>query len=92
MRVTVKVRPGASRTRVGGRYGEADSQVLCVSVTARAVDGRATEAVLVAVADAFGVQARSVALVGGRTSRTKVLDVAVEPPEGAGRLRALLES
>jgi uncharacterized protein YggU (UPF0235/DUF167 family) len=58
-----------------------------VRVTARAVEGAATEAVLVAVADAFGVRRRDVSLVSGATSRTKVVEV----PEGLEeRLRVLL--
>ncbi len=71
MRVAIRVRPGASRTRVGGRYGER----LVVAVSARAVDGAATEAALGAVADALGVRRRHVALVAGATSRDKVVEV-----------------
>ncbi len=79
--MTVRVRPGASRTRVGGRWGE--EEVLGVSVGARAVDGAATAAVLAAVAAAFGVRPRDVALVTGERSRTKVLDVVVDDDEAA---------
>lgn len=50
-----------------------------VAVTARAVDGKATEAALRAVADAFGVRRRQVTLVTGATSRDKVVDI-----DGAG--------
>lgn len=72
MRVTIRVRPGASRTQVGGAHAGA----LLVRVSAPAVDGRATEAALAAVASAFGVRRRAVTLVSGATSRTKVIDVA----------------
>ena len=41
----------------------------------RAVDGRATEAALAAVAQALAVRRRQVTLVSGMTSRTKVVDV-----------------
>jgi hypothetical protein len=71
MRITVRVRPGASRTAVGGSY---DGQ-LVVKVGARAVDGAATDAVLRAVADALGLRPYEVTLVSGATSRTKVLEV-----------------
>jgi uncharacterized protein YggU (UPF0235/DUF167 family) len=70
--VTIRVRPGASRTAVGGEHDGA----LVVKVSARAVDGRATEAALAAVARAFGVRRGAVTLVAGSTSRTKVVDVA----------------
>ena len=89
MRIQVRVRPGASRTRVGGRYGD---DVLVVAVTARAVDGRATEACRRAVADALGVHARAVSLRRGATSRTKLLDVDGDPEALAARLAALLEA
>jgi len=70
--VTIRVRPGARNTRVGGDHGGA----LVVRVSARAVAGQATEAALAAVAEAFGVRRRSVTLVAGAASRTKVVDVA----------------
>ena len=83
VRITVRVRPGAGRTAVGGGHDGA----LVVRVAAPAVDGRATEAALAAVAAAFGVRRSAVSLVTGPTARTKVVDV-----EGASseRLRALL--
>jgi uncharacterized protein YggU (UPF0235/DUF167 family) len=71
VRVTIRVRPGAGRTAVGGGHDGA----LVVRVGARTVDGKATEAALAAVADAFGVRRSAVALVTGATSRTKVVDV-----------------
>ena len=46
-----------------------------VRVATRAVEGRATEAALGAVADAFGVRRSGVRLVTGATSRTKVIEV-----------------
>ncbi|HSK26249.1 MAG TPA: DUF167 domain-containing protein [Jiangellales bacterium] len=79
VRVTLRVRPGASRTRVGGVRGEA----LVVAVQAPAVDGRATEAALAALAEAVGVRRRAVRLVSGLTSRDKVveIDASVAPLE-----------
>ncbi len=69
--MTIRVRPGASRTRVGGAYDDA----LVVRVAPRAVDGAATEAALVALAEALGVRRRHLQLVTGATSRTKVVEV-----------------
>ncbi|MCL2422589.1 MAG: DUF167 domain-containing protein, partial [Micrococcales bacterium] len=71
MKIAVRVRPGASRTRAGGVYGDR----LVVAVTARAVDGAATEAALVTLADALGVRRRHVRLVAGATSRDKTIEV-----------------
>lgn len=73
--VPLRVRPGASRTVVGGRYGEGEDAALVVRVTARAVGGAATEAALVAVAKAFGVRRRHVRLVTGATARAKVVAI-----------------
>lgn len=67
----MRVRPGSSRTAVGGSYDGA----LVVRVTARAVEGAATDAVLKAVAEALGVRPYEVTLVGGATNRTKVLEI-----------------
>lgn len=58
---------------MGGRHG--DDNVLVVAVTARAVDGKATEAALRAVAEAFGVRRGNVTLVTGTTSRDKLLEI-----------------
>ena len=76
MRITIRVRPGSARPGVGGEQAGA----LVVRVSAPAADGRATEAALAAVAAAFGVRRDAVTLVTGRTSRTKVVDVAGGDP------------
>jgi uncharacterized protein YggU (UPF0235/DUF167 family) len=78
------VKPGAGRTRVGGRYGDA---ALVVAVQAPAVDGRATAAALKALAKALGCPSREVTLVSGATNRTKVVEV---PDDLAERLQDLL--
>ena len=92
MRVTVRVRPGASRTRVGGSFGDGVERALVVAVSARAVDGAATEATLAAIADAFGVRRREVTLVSGATHRTKIVEIAIDPSRGEARLVDLLGS
>jgi uncharacterized protein YggU (UPF0235/DUF167 family) len=85
VRITVRVRPGSARPGVGGGHDGA----LVVRVSARAVDGQATTAALAAVAAAFGVPRRSVTLVSGAASRTKVIDVPGADPELLGRLLSL---
>jgi uncharacterized protein (TIGR00251 family) len=87
VRVAIRVKPGSSRTVVGGRYG---SDALIVAVTARAVDGKATEAALRAIAAAFGVRRAAVTLVAGATSRDKVVRIDGEAAELSGRHEALL--
>ncbi len=80
--MAIRVRPGSSVAKVGGAYGEA----LLVSVSARAVDGQATESALRAVAEALGVPRRDVRLVTGATSRDKVIEIENPPPELIDRL------
>jgi len=73
--VVVRVRPGAGRTRVGGRYDGPHGPALVVAVGAPAVDGKATEAVRRALAEALAVRPRDVVLKLGATSRDKVFTV-----------------
>lgn len=86
VRVPIRVRPGASRTRVGGSY---DGR-LVVAVAARAVDGAATAAALDACAAALGVRRRHVTLVSGPTSRDKTIAVEGPAHELTERVAALL--
>lgn|SRR5690554_417202 len=92
MRVSLRVRPGASRTAVGGSYGEGPDARLVVAVSERAVDGAATKAVLRAVAKAFGVRPREVELVSGATSRDKVVAIDLPDDDVRARLAELLHS
>jgi uncharacterized protein (TIGR00251 family) len=72
----VHVQPGANRTAVTGRHGDA----LKVAVTAPADAGRANEAVLRLIAEVTGVRRNAVRLAGGRTSRAKRIAVAGAEP------------
>jgi uncharacterized protein YggU (UPF0235/DUF167 family) len=77
MRIAIRVRPGSARPGVGGEHAGA----LVVRVSAQAVDGKATEAALAAVAGAFGVRRGAVRLVSGASSRTKVIDIDAGDPQ-----------
>lgn len=72
--LALHIQPGASRTEVAGRHGDA----LKVRVASPPVDGRANAALLDFLAHAFDVPRRAVTLVRGETSRAKV--VRVESP------------
>ncbi len=92
VRVTIRVHPGASRVRVGGvRAGWGQQSVLDVWVTARAVDGKATEAALGSLADALGVRRRSLLVVSGARARVKIVEVA-DPPADFHELLASLSA
>jgi uncharacterized protein YggU (UPF0235/DUF167 family) len=76
VRITIRVRPGSAHPGIGGEQAGA----LVVRVSARAVDGKATEAALATVAGAFGVRRGDVTLVSGASSRTKIIDTAAGDP------------
>lgn len=73
--VAVRVKPGAGRDRVGGRYDGPLGPALVVAVAAPAVDGRATEATRRALADALDVRPAAVTLRAGAHSRDKLFTV-----------------
>ena len=87
MRITIRVRPGSAHPGVGGEHDGA----LVVRVSARAVDGKATEAALAAVAGSFGVRRNAVRLVSGASSRTKIVDIDIDADDPR-TLASLLEA
>jgi len=86
LRFAVRVKPGASRTVVGGSRGDA----LVVAVAAPAVDGKANEAARRALAEAFGVRRQQVSIVRGERARDKLVEIDPPPPDGQRRLAELL--
>jgi len=96
VRVAIRVQPGSTRPGVGGEAAVPGTEpCLVVRVAARAVDGKATEAALRALAEALGVRRRDVTLVRGATSRTKLVEI--NTPDSAlatlrDRLDTLLQS
>lgn len=91
LRVPIRVRPGAGRNAVGGSHPGPHGPALVVAVTAPAVQGRATEAALRAVAAALGVRRGSVTLVTGARGRDKLLAVDPAPAAVRERLDDLLD-
>ncbi len=87
--VAVRVKPGASRARVGGRFDGPHGPALVIAVNAPAVDGRATEAARRALADALGVRPAAVSLRAGAASRDKLFLVERPTPELPEVLRRL---
>lgn len=69
--VTVHVQPGARRSEVVGRHGDA----LKLRVAAPPVDGKANRAVIALLAATLGVRASDVELVAGASQRRKRLRV-----------------
>jgi uncharacterized protein YggU (UPF0235/DUF167 family) len=92
MTIAVRVKPGASRVRVGGRHDGPNGPSLVVAVGAPAVDGRATDAALRAVAAALDLRPAAVRLRSGATSRDKVFVVDDPPDDLAERIRRLRDT
>ncbi len=67
----IRVRPNASRNKVGGTAG--DPPRLIVAVQAPAVDGKANQAVIKELANALGLRARDFTIVFGELGRDKRL-------------------
>ncbi|MFM8254822.1 MAG: DUF167 domain-containing protein [Actinomycetota bacterium] len=90
IRVTVRVKPGASRNKVRGSFG--DPPALVVAVSEPAIDGRASTAVCRAIAEAVGVSLSKVSIVMGQTSRTKVVEINDNDPQVQRKIAELLKS
>lgn len=86
--VHVHVQPGAGRSAVVGRHGDA----LKVRVAAPPVEGRANEATEALLAEALGVARADLEMTSGATSRTKRYRLrGVDAAEIEKRLRVALE-
>jgi uncharacterized protein (TIGR00251 family) len=72
MKIDVLVVPRAARVAVGPLVGDR----LRVAVTAPPVDGAANAAVIDALAAAFGVRRRAIAIVRGERGRRKTVEIA----------------
>jgi uncharacterized protein (TIGR00251 family) len=70
-RLRLRVSPGAGRTAVVGRHGDAWK----VRVTEAPERGRANEAVLRLLADALAVPRDAVSLVSGHGGREKIVEL-----------------
>ena len=90
--IAVRVKPGSSRVRVGGRYDGPHGAALVVAVTAPPVDGRATQATLRALAAALGVKPATLSVRAGTTSRDKVIAVTDAPPDLQDRVARLRDA
>ena len=70
--LTIHVQPGASRTEYAGLHGDAHK----IRLAAPPVEGRANEALIAFLADAFGVGRRDVVIASGASARRKIVRIA----------------
>lgn len=84
-RLRLRVVPGARRSEIVGRHGEAWK----IRVTAPPDRGAANDAVLELLAEALGVSTGDVRLVSGQGSRDKMVELTgLEAHEAEARLAA----
>jgi uncharacterized protein len=88
--VAIRVKPGSSVASVGGRYPGPYGDALVVAVNAPAVDGRANEAVIKALATALSVRGSSITVRTGATARNKLVEIAEPPADLDARIAVLL--
>jgi uncharacterized protein (TIGR00251 family) len=70
--LTLHIQPGARKTQVAGRHGDA----LKIRLAAPPVDGKANAALVAFIAATLDVPKTAVTLKSGQASRSKVLEVA----------------
>jgi hypothetical protein len=85
----IRVRPNSSRNKVGGVVG--DPPRLLVAVQAPAVDGKANQAVIKQLAEAFNLRTRDFTIVFGELGRDKRIIIDGLSPEDKKTLQAQLE-
>ena len=89
VRLEVLVRPRARRAGIVGF--RADGK-LVLAVTAPPEEGRANEAVAELLGDSLGVRRRDIAIVRGRNSRAKLIEVSgIEESELRRRIERALD-
>jgi uncharacterized protein len=71
VRFAVRVQPRAARNEVAGVYGDA----IKVRLSAPPVDGAANEELVIFLASIFAVPRRSVRILAGEASRSKVVEI-----------------
>ena len=83
VRLRLRVKPGARRSAIVGRYGEAWK----LRIAAAPERGRANEAVIALLADALELPRADIRLVSGLGARDKIVELAgLEPDEIERRL------
>jgi uncharacterized protein len=82
-RLRLRVAPGASRTGIVGRHGDAWK----VRVAAPAENGRANDAVVRLLAETLALPTAAVTVVSGHAARDKIIELAgLEPQQIERRL------
>jgi uncharacterized protein len=92
VKLAVRVRPGARADHVGGCWDGPRGRALLVAVRARAVDGKANEAVVAALAEAFGLRRSAVTIAAGHRGRDKTVELTGDDEALRGIADKLIDS
>ena len=71
VRLALHIQPNARKTEVAGWHGE----VIKLRVHAPPVDGAANDAVILYLAESFGIPRRQIDLIQGASSRSKLFEL-----------------
>ena len=82
LKVPIHATPGAKITQAAGAHGAA----LRVRLAAPPVDGKANAALLEFIANRLGLAKSAVNLIGGQTSRRKIVGLTAAPADAEQRL------
>lgn len=82
VRFSVRLQPRASKNEIAGIQGSS----LRIRVTAAPIGGLANQALIDFLSDSLGISRRSVCIVSGHSSRTKVVEVSEVALEAVQRL------
>lgn len=79
MKILVKAKPGAKKAYIKeepqGLFKDTAERKFVVAVTERAVEGRANEAIVAALAEHFNVSRSGIKIVSGARSKEKVIEI-----------------
>jgi uncharacterized protein (TIGR00251 family) len=70
--LAVRAQPGAKKTAIVGIYGEGVTAQLKIAVQAPPVEGRANSALILFLAELFGLPKNKIEIISGELSRNKV--------------------
>lgn len=85
-RIAIHVQPGAKRSEVVGRHGDAWK----LRVASPPVDGKANDAVVSLLSDVLAVAKRDVTILHGHTGRRKLVEISgLSPADVEARLAAI---
>jgi uncharacterized protein (TIGR00251 family) len=73
--LAVRVQPGAKKTVFAGFYGEGSETRIKIALQDPPIEGRANEALIVFLAEVFGLPRSAVVIEHGQTGRSKLVSL-----------------